>query len=146
STFVQFEPIASAYGASALGDGADGTDTLLANCSVGAIEILENEYPTRVRRWELIRDSGGPGTTRGGCAPRRTYEVRADDLQWARRGGRHFVPAPGAGGGEAGRLGRAILNPGTAAERELPSRFSGVALKTGDICMLEKAGGGGVGD
>jgi N-methylhydantoinase B len=146
STFVQFEPIASAYGASAGGDGADGTDTLLANTSIGAIEILENEYPTRVQRWELIRDSGGAGTFRGGCAPRRIYEILADGSQWALRGGRHFVPAPGADGGAPGRLGRAILNPEAPGAQALPSRFSGIALHRGDVLLLEKAGGGGVGD
>ena len=30
--------------------------------------------------------------------------------------------------------------------RSLPSRFSGVFLTTGDLCALEKAGGGGFGD
>jgi len=146
SAFVQFEPIASAYGASARGDGASGCDVLLSNCSIGAIEILESEYPTRVRRFELIPDSGGAGTHRGGCSPRRVYEVLVDDAQWALRGGRNFVPASGADGGRPGRLGRAVHSPGTPNERELPSRFSGLALRAGDVMLLEKAGGGGVGD
>jgi N-methylhydantoinase B len=100
---------------------------------------LENEYPTRVQRWELIEDSGGPGTFRGGCAPRRIYEALAGNVQWALRGGRHFIPAPGADGGDPGRCGRAILNPGTDGERVLPSRFSGVELHDGDIALLEKS-------
>jgi N-methylhydantoinase B len=146
SSFVQFEPIASAYGASARGDGASGCDVLLSNCSIGAIEILESEYPTRVRRFELIPDSGGPGRYRGGCSPRRTYEVLADDAQWALRGGRNFVPASGADGGSPGRVCRAGHRPGTPDERAMPSRFSGLPLRAGDIVLLEKAGGGGVGD
>ena len=146
SAFVQFEPIASAYGASARNDGASGTDVLLSNCSIGSIEILESEYPTRIRRFELIVDSGGPGTFRGGCSPRREYEILVDGGQWALRGGRNFVPAAGADGGEPGRLGRALHNPGTATERAQPSRFSGMPLRAGDVVLLEKAGGGGVGD
>ncbi len=146
SSFVQFEPIASAYGASARGDGASGCDVLLSNCSIGAIEILESEYPTRVRRFELIPDSGGAGRFRGGCSPRRMYEILVNDAQWAVRGGRNFVPASGADGGSPGRLGYAIHNPGTATERAMPSRFSGLPLNAGDIVVVEKAGGGGVGD
>jgi N-methylhydantoinase B len=145
STFVQFEPIASAFGASARGDGSDGTDVLISNCSIGSIEILESEYPTRITRWELIRDSGGPGEHRGGCAPRRVYEIQTDGVQWALRGGRNFVPAPGADGGLPGALGRAIHRRGDA-EAAMPSRFSGLALRRGDACVLEKAGGGGIGD
>jgi N-methylhydantoinase B len=145
SAFVQFEPIASAYGASARCDGASGTDVLLSNCSIGSIEILETEYPTRIRRFELIQDSGGPGKYRGGCSPRRVYEALVDGAQWALRGGRNFVPASGADRGKPGRLGRALHNPGPG-ESAMPSRFSGVALRAGDVMLLEKAGGGGVGD
>ncbi len=146
STFVQFEPIASAYGASARGDGADGTDVLISNCSIGSIEILESEFPTRIARWELMVDSGGPGRYRGGCAPRRVYEAQADDVQWALRGGRHFVPAPGTAGGLPGRLGRAVHSRANDDDRPMPSRFSGLPLRRGDRCVLEKAGGGGFGD
>jgi N-methylhydantoinase B len=55
------------------------------------------------------------------------------------------VPAPGADGGRPGALGRAIHRRGDA-ERAMPSRFSGLALERGDACILEKAGGGGLGD
>lgn len=146
SSFVQFEPIASAYGGSARGDGASGVDVLLSNCSIGAIEILESEYPTRVRRFELIPDSGGPGRFRGGLAPRRLYEVLVDGAQWAVRGGRNAIPPAGADGGHPGRCGRYVLNPGTPGERAFPSRFSGVELRAGDLLLVEKPGGGGVGD
>lgn len=146
SSFVQFEPIASAYGGSSICDGSSGTDVLLSNCSIGAIEILESEFPTRIQRWELIPDSGGPGEHRGGLAPRRVYECLTESAQWALRGGKHFVGAAGADGGRDGRCGRAIYNPSTEQERALPSRFSGLALTAGDVLWLEKAGGGGVGD
>ena len=145
STFVQFEPIASAFGASGRGDGADGTDVLLSNCSIGSIEILESEFPTRVERWELIVDSGGPGTFRGGASPRRVYEIQTDRAQWALRGGRNAVPAAGADGGSSGRIGRALHRRGDV-EQSMPSRFSGLLLQRGDRLTIEKAGGGGVGD
>jgi len=146
SAFVQYELIASAYGGHRRGDGLSGTDVLLANTRSASIEICETEYPTRVRRFELIRGSGGAGERRGGLAPRREYTVLTDDAQLTLRGGRHTLPAAGREGGKPGRLGSCTLNPGSENERVLPSRFSGIALRTGDVVRLEKAGGGGMGD
>jgi len=144
--FVQYEPIGSAYGGRASADGVSGIAVLLSNTRAASIEILESEFPTRVRRFELIRDSGGPGRYRGGLSPRRVWEVLVDDAQLTCRGGKHDIPAAGADGGEPGALGSLTLNAGTPAEKRLPSRFSGVRLQRGDLLMMEKAGGGGLGD
>jgi N-methylhydantoinase B len=144
--FVQYEPIGSAYGGRATSDGVSGIAVLLSNTRAASIEILESEYPTRVRRFELVRDSGGPGRYRGGLSPRRVWEVLVDDAQLTCRGGKHDIPASGAEGGEPGALGSLTLNAGTPAARPLASRFSGVRLMRGDRLTLEKAGGGGLGD
>jgi N-methylhydantoinase B len=146
SAFVQYELIASAYGGHRRGDGLSGTDVLLANTRSASIEILESEYPTRLRRFELIAGSGGAGEFRGGLSPRREYEVLTDHAQLTLRGGRHAWPALGREGGLPGRLGSCVVNPDRDDARELPSRFSGVMLQHGDVVRLEKAGGGGLGD
>jgi N-methylhydantoinase B len=119
---------------------------LLANTRSASIEIIESEYPTRLRRFELIAGSGGAGEFRGGLSPRREYEVLTSHAQLTLRGGRHTRPALGREGGLPGRLGSCVVNPGCADARELPSRFSGVELRHGDVVRLEKAGGGGLGD
>ena len=41
---------------------------------------------------------------------------------------------------------RSVPHGCRSAPRALPSRFSGVVLKRGDVVCLEKAGGGGMGD
>ena len=146
STFVQYELIGSAYGGRAGGDGASAIDVLLSNGRTAPIEILESEYPTRVERFELICDSGGPGAYRGGVAPRRVYRMLASQAQWTLRGGRHDVPAFGVHGGLPGRVGAATRRTVAGEETQLPSRFSGVLLGAGDLAVLEKAGGGGFGD
>jgi N-methylhydantoinase A/oxoprolinase/acetone carboxylase beta subunit/N-methylhydantoinase B/oxoprolinase/acetone carboxylase alpha subunit len=145
-TFVQYEPMGSAYGGRATSDGVSGIAVLLSNTRSASIEILESEFPTRVRRFELIRDSGGPGRFRGGLSPRRVWEVLVDDAQLTCRGGKHTIPPAGAAGGRPGALGSLIVNPGTPAEKVLPSRFSGVRLMRGDRLRMERAGGGGLGD
>jgi N-methylhydantoinase B len=119
---------------------------LLSNTRAAPIEITESEFPTRVRRFELIRDSGGPGRFRGGLSARRMWEVLVDDAQLTLRGGKHTVPAAGAEGGDPGALGSLTLNVESTDPKPLPSRFSGVRLMRGDTLTLEKAGGGGLGD
>jgi N-methylhydantoinase B len=144
--FVQYESIGSAFGGRAGVDGVSGIAVLLSNARTAPIEVLENEFPTRIRRFELIPDSGGPGEFRGGLAPRRLYEILTDDAQFTLRGNRQVWPAFGRDDGKPGRLGACVLNPERPNARALPSRFSGVKLTRGDRVLLEKAGGGGLGD
>jgi N-methylhydantoinase B len=61
------------------------------------------------------------------------------------RGGKHAIAAAGVSGGGPARLGACVINPGSDAERRLPSRFGGERLRAGDIVRIEKSGGGGVG-
>ena len=143
--FSTYELVGSAYGASRGKDGANGVSALLTNANAAPIEIMENEFPIRYRRWELMVDSGGPGEFRGGLGPVREYDILAPEAQMTLRGGKHAVPAEGIAGGSPARLGNCIINPGRPDEKSLPSRFSGVALHGGDVVRLEKSGGGGLG-
>jgi N-methylhydantoinase B len=143
--FSTYELVGSAYGASRGKDGANGVSALLTNANAAPIEIMENEFPIRYRRWELIVDSGGVGAFRGGLGPVREYDILAPEAQMTLRGGKHAVPADGIAGGSPARLGNCIINPGRPEEQNLPSRFSGVVLRGGDVVRLEKSGGGGLG-
>jgi N-methylhydantoinase B len=145
TAFTTYELVGSAYGARTGIDGASGVSVLLTNASTAPLEIMESEFPIRFRRWELICDGGGPGRLRGGLGPRREYELLVPDAVLTLRGGKHAIPARGIAGGGSGRLGACIINPGTADERRLPSRFSGVGVRGGDVIRLEKSGGGGLG-
>jgi N-methylhydantoinase B len=146
TAFVQYELSGAAYGGIVGLDGLSGVGVLQANARSAPIEVLESEFPTRLLRFELIRDGGGPGEFRGGMSHRRVYEILTDEAQMTLRGGLHRWPALGLDGGLPGRLGSCTLNPGTPHARALPNRFSGVALKTGDVVQLDVAGGGGLGD
>lgn len=145
SPFVQYELIGSAYGARSNKDGVSGVSVLLDNAKTAPIEVLESEFPVRVRKFELICDSGGAGKYRGGLAVRREYDILAVEAQLTLRGGKHAHAAFGLDGGLDGRVGSCKINPGSDAEQDLPSRFGGVPLRPGDVVCLEKAGGGGLG-
>jgi len=146
SGFTTYELVGSAYGARTGIDGASGVSVLLTNASTAPLEIMESEFPIRFRRWELIRDGGGPGRLRGGLGPCREYDLLVPEAVLTLRGGKHAIPAHGIGGGRPGRLGACIINPERSDERRLPSRFSNVEVRAGDVVRLEKSGGGGLGD
>ena len=145
SAFVQYEVIGSAYGARTGKDGVSGTSVLLDNARTAPIEVLESEFPTRVKRFELICDSGGAGEFRGGLGVRREYEMLAGEVQFSLRGGKHTIPAHALEGGIPGRPGVCIINPGSEKEKYMPGRFGGLYLQRGDVVDLEKSGGGGLG-
>jgi N-methylhydantoinase B len=54
-------------------------------------------------------------------------------------------PAFGAAGGLSGGTGAAIVNPGTARERIIPTLGDGVRLERGDLLRIVTPGGGGWG-
>jgi N-methylhydantoinase B len=145
SAFVQYELTGSAYGGIVGMDGQSGECTY-ANGFTAPIEIIETEFPTRLRRFELIRDCGGPGEFRGGLSQRRVYEVLTPHAVISLRGGLHKHPAAGRDGGLPGRLGSFTVNPATPQAVAMSNRFGGVPVANGDVVALEKAGGGGLGD
>ena len=145
SAFVQYELTGSAYGGIVGMDGQSGECTY-ANGFTAPIEIIETEFPTRLRRFELIRDCGGPGEFRGGLSQRRVYEILTPHAVISLRGGLHKHPAAGRDGGLPGRLGSFTVNPGSPDAIAMPNRFGGVPVANGDVVALEKAGGGGLGE
>ena len=93
-------------------------------------------YPLRVKRYQLRKNSGGEGWHRGGDGLIREYEFLCPTqitLLTERR--RH---APWAlGHATAGQCGSNSLN-----EKNLPGKVS-LPVKTGDCLTVETPGGGG---
>jgi N-methylhydantoinase B len=144
--FVLYESVGSAYGGRSGKDGVSGASVYLSNSRITPIEILESEFPVRVRRFALRPDSGGAGRWRGGLGPRREYAILADRAALTLRGGKHTVPATGVDGGAPGGLGTCIVHAAAGTDRTLSSRFSAEPLVAGDVVQIDKAGGGGLGD
>jgi N-methylhydantoinase B len=144
-TYVQYEIVGGGAGGRATKDGASGTSVNQSNAKIASIEIIESEFPTRVQRFELIPDSGGAGKFRGGLGILREY-INLADARFSIRSSKHVIPPLGASDGGNGRTGDLAINPGTAEERHLPTRYADYPLKAGDIFRLETPGGGGLGD
>jgi N-methylhydantoinase B len=125
---------------------ADGIDTVYFVAQENyPVEFLELGYPVRLLRYGVNRDSGGAGRHRGGCGLVREYEVLAEHAVLALRIDGVTHPPWGVAGGKSAGSGRAVINPGTPAERVLGPISDGNVLVRGDIFRLETGGGGGHG-
>jgi N-methylhydantoinase B len=145
-SYVQYEIFGGGSGGRSGKDGVSGTNVNQSNARIAPVEIIESEFSTRVRRFELIRDSGGAGKFRGGLGFVREYETLDQEARMALRSTKHTVAPKGLEGGDPGRTGKCTLDPGTDKAREIPSRYSDHLLRPGDVVQLETPGGGGLGN
>jgi N-methylhydantoinase B len=143
--YVQYEIVGGGAGARASRDGASGTTVNQTNAKIAPVEIIESEFPTRVLRFELIRDSGGAGQFRGGLGIRREY-LNLAEARFSIRSAKHVIAPNGFAGGTDGRTGDIWINPDGDKAKRLPTRYADYPLQAGDVFRLDTPGGGGYGD
>jgi N-methylhydantoinase B len=107
------------------------------------VEIFESEYPLRVRCYDVVRDSAGPGKFRGGVGYAREFEVLEDSVLTV-RSSNHAIAAPGHAGGMSPPPSRVVLNPDRPDRVEIDI-LETRPLKTGDVIRFERSGGAGYG-
>ncbi len=146
SLYVYPETIGGGMGARPHKDGLDGVHNHVTNSSNLPIEALEMEYPLRVERYELVRDSSGSGKYRGGMGIRRDIRVIEHDAELSTHADRQKFSPWGLEGGGNGIPGRIVVNLGRSGEYLLPSgKTSGVILRPQDVLSIITPGGGGFG-
>jgi len=143
--YVQYEILAGGAGARASKDGGSGITVNQSNAKIAPVEIIESEFPTRLLRFELIKDSGGAGQSRGGLGLRREY-LNLADARFSIRSMKHIIAPHGVNGGKDGRTGDIWINPDSDKPKRLPTRYADYPLKEGDVFRLDTPGGGGFGD
>jgi N-methylhydantoinase B len=143
------------WGGTPVGDGMSATYSRHGNCMDLTPEMTELIYPIRFERRELICDSGGPGTFRGGLAMRQTFMPVGHPAVGGIQASRSKMGPPGVRGGAPGRPGRSIRNYGTDNEEILGGwsgdewricAYSNRPLAEGDTFTNESPGGGGWGN
>ncbi len=109
----------------------------------GPVEIHETEFPMRVLRFDVRKDSGGPGKYRGGLGCTREYQLLDDAAVRVRGKGdmRSKYPPWGVLGGKPARTGFYAVNGA-----ELPETVREAPLKPGDVVQVNMNAGGGYGD
>jgi N-methylhydantoinase B len=141
--FVAYELVLSGTGARATRDGCEAMAWAF-NASNIPVEAQEANQPMVVERFELIGDSGGAGTFRGGCGVRRDLRVLADEGKLTNLADRQKFAPYGLGGGRPGKLGRTVLNPGPDEQVVHGKESRGFAY--GDVISFQQSGAGGYGD
>jgi N-methylhydantoinase B len=144
-SYVHYEIYGSASGAKPDRDGTSGLSVHLGNSQITPIEILESEFPVRLREFALRPDSGGAGRFRGGLGYRRVYEILGTEARLSLRLDRHREPARGVAGGQDGAPGGMLLERPGSPPQALPSRLGGLTLQGGDVLQVDRPGGGGLG-
>ncbi|HEY1367565.1 MAG TPA: hydantoinase B/oxoprolinase family protein [Gaiellaceae bacterium] len=138
-----YETHAGGSGASAARAGDAATRIHMSNVMNTPAEVIETEYGLRVERHELRAGSGGTGARRGGDGLRRAYRVLADGARLTTVVERARVAPFGLDGGEPGAVSAVWLERG--GERIALRGKGTVELRSGDLVMVETAGGGGHG-
>jgi N-methylhydantoinase B len=136
--FAYYETLGGGQGACPDADGPSGVHVAMSNTLNTPVEALELEFPLRVTRYAIRRDSGGNGKHRGGDGVVREVEALAD-MRYSLLTERRRNPPPGADGGEPGACGRNLLDG-----EELPPKAAG-SLRAGQRLTIETPGGGGHG-
>ena len=133
-----YETIGGGSGAGSRGAGASAIQTHMTNTRNTPIEVLEMQYPLRVHRYAIRRNSGGAGTQKGGDGLIREFEFlqpASITLLTERR----CHPPWGLNGGQPGKPGSNQLNGQPLAGKV------NLEVKAGDVLTIETPGGGGWG-
>ncbi|EIZ79193.1 5-oxoprolinase [Novosphingobium sp. Rr 2-17] len=145
ATFVFSECVMGVWGATSGHDGQEGVPHMASNQANVPIETIEADYPIRIERYGLAKDTGGPGFNRGGLGIVREYRVLADDVYFGVRSDKIAYPPHGLNGGSPGAPASNLLS-GSGGDQVLPAMPTrAMTLGTGDLYRHVMAGGGGFG-
>ena len=137
-SWAYYETLAGGMGAHASGPGLAARQAHMTNTRNTPIEVLEQAYPVRVRRYALRRGSGGTGVYAGGDGVVREFEFLGP-AQFSVLSERRRRAPNGAFGGNSGKVGRNLLN-----DEILPGKCQRT-VKAGDRLCIKTPGGGGWG-
>jgi len=109
------------------------------------VESVEMNFPLRIPRARLWRDSGGAGRFRGGLGLEKVFEATTTDVMVSHRGERFGSSPWGLEGGAPGARGHAFILRADGSRETLPSKKM-IVLHPGDQLWEYIAGGAGYGD
>ncbi|SEN34596.1 N-methylhydantoinase B [Gemmobacter aquatilis] len=146
--WVFLEVNEGAYGGRPRSDGPDSIDNLMANTRNNPLEDLAMHIPMICDRYELRDDvPPGAGEFRGGIGVVKAQRVLTPAFI-THESERHTEAPWGIFGGSDGAVGKCTLtNPGhPGEEKEMYSKFSGLAVDADDVMTYYSPNGGGYGD
>ena len=140
-----YETIAGGFGGRKGVDGVDAIHTHMTNTMNTPIEAIESVYPIRFLKYELRRDSGGPGRWRGGVGLERSWKLLAPSATLSVLAERTKTSPWGLYNGKPGAKGEYYIVKLNGKRVRLNSKCT-VKMKKNDVLMVRTPGGGGYGD
>ena len=140
--FAYYETTAGGMGALPTRDGISATHSHMTNSWNTPIEVIEQTYPVRLRRYGIRENSGGAGKFRGGDGIIREIELLTSSQVGILSERRERGPY-GLAGAASGQTGKNTLIT-RGRRRQLLGKCTFHAHK-GDIIRIETPGGGGWG-
>lgn len=134
-----YETIGGGMGAGPKYNGISAVQTHMTNTRNTPVEVLENLYPIRVRRYEVRANSGGNGLHRGGNGIVREFEFLEPATVTVLTERRNHAPW-GLNGGDSAVPGLNKLNGKPVSDKQT------LQVKSGDRLTIATAGGGGWGE
>jgi N-methylhydantoinase B len=141
--FAYYETTAGGMGARPTKDGASAIHTHMTNSWNTPVEVFEQVYPVRMRRYAVRRGSGGRGRYHGGDGIIREIEFLTD-MQVGLLCDRRKRGPYGLAGGEDGAVGKNSIVAPNGKMTNLPGKCS-LQAKAGSVLKIETPGGGGWG-
>jgi N-methylhydantoinase B len=141
--FAYYETTAGGMGARPTKNGASAIHTHMTNSWNTPVEVFEQVYPVRMRRYAIRRGSGGRGKHNGGDGIIREIEFLTD-MQVGLLCDRRFRGPYGLAGGADGSPGRNSITGPNGKSTALAGKTS-LHAKSGSVLKIETPGGGGWG-
>lgn len=146
--WVFLEVNEGAYGGRPQSDGPDSIDNLMANTRNNPLEDLGMHLPMICDRYELRDDVlPGAGRYRGGIGVVKSQRILTDGFITHENERHHDIPW-GIFGGWSGATGKVeVFNIDDPDDvRDMPAKFSGLRVKSGDVHAFYAPCGGGYGN
>ena len=139
-----YETVAGGFGGRKGMDGVDAIHTHMTNTMNTPIEVIETAYPIRFLKYELRKDSGGPGKWRGGVGLERSWILLAPSATLSVLAERTRMSPWGLYCGKPGAKGEYYIIKPNGKRIKLKSKCT-VKMEDGDIFVVRTPGGGGYG-
>jgi N-methylhydantoinase B len=138
-------PLLGGGGGKSFADGQNGSGGGGAALKNTPVEINEIEVPIRIKKYQLVPDSGGAGRFRGGTGVSFEFEVQSPQTVInARNRDRTKFSAWGVYGGRAGGSSSFMVRTRSGALRNL-ANTDVATVEPGDVVCSSSPGGGGFG-
>jgi 5-oxoprolinase (ATP-hydrolysing) len=138
-----YETICGGCGAGPGFNGASAVHSHMTNSRLTDVEVLEQRFPVRIRRFAIRNDSGGDGQWRGGDGVVRELEF-LEPMRASLLANRRRIAPFGLAGGNDARPGRDYVIRRDGRQEPLVASAE-IALEPGDRIVIETPGGGGYG-